>query len=412
MDVAARTARTAGWAFTFVMLAVMLTTVTVRQGHQEFPGPTLLVFSVLAWLPLLIRTYRPLTALVGTVVAESLHLAVVPFVDPGLQTPIAMGAYQPVPLATMAAAFTLASRVPQRLGWTAGGSAAAVLLAVSLLTRPHSLLATDIVMTNLVLLATAAGAVISGRRDRRDREARERVDEKENAVLDERLRIARELHDALAHNLTLVNAQAGVADYLLRTDPAAAAVALRDISRHTGRALDELRATIGLLRREGDDPASSTAPGELLPTPGLDELDTLLAGFRSAGATIDLVVTGPPASLGQHGDLAAYRIVQEALTNATKHAPGVPVRVRLAWSSGRLDVDVANDGPAVARAHPAPGTGHGLIGMRERALAAGGTLRAGPAPGGGFTVSATLPAEESADDAGPGDRTTTGGTGA
>jgi hypothetical protein len=110
-------------AFTFGTLALMLTAVTLRQGHEEFPGPALLFFSGLAWLPLLMRTRWPLAVLVATVVAESLHLALVPFVAPGLATPIALAAYQPVPVATMVAAFTVATQVPRRTAWIAGGSA-------------------------------------------------------------------------------------------------------------------------------------------------------------------------------------------------------------------------------------------------------------------------------------------------
>ncbi len=382
-------------AFTFGTLVVMLSAVWLRQGHQVFPGPTLLVFSLLAWLPLVVRTRWPIGVLVATVFIESLHLALVPFVLPGLETPMAIAAYQPVPVATMAAVFTIATRAPRRTAWIAGGSAAGWLLVVSLLTRPLTLLATDIVMLlNLVIIATAVGTGIAGRRDHRARVARERSEHIRHEVDGERLRIARELHDVLAHSLTLVNTQAAVADYLMRTDPQAAAEALRGLTQHTRQAMDDLRATVGLLRQDGDagETANLDGPAGLAPVPGLERLPDLLEGFRAAGSDVRLTVTGEPRGLPPSGDLAAYRIVQEALTNATKHAPGAPVDVALDWVPDELHVRVVNGrAVGVAPGHRAPGTRHGLIGMRERALAAGGSLRLERPADGDFVVNAVIP---------------------
>lgn len=216
----------------------------------------------------------------------------------------------------------------------------------------------------------------------------------QRAVLDERLRIARELHDVLAHNLTLVNAQAGVARYLMRSDVEAADAALGDIATHTGRAIDELRATIGLLRRR-DDPDGADLT--LRPVPGLKALDELVRGFESAGTVLDVQSTGTPVPLDQHVDLAAYRIVQESVTNASKHAPGQQVTVVLAWNAAGVRIRVVN--PVTADPHRAggPGTRNGVIGMRERAAASGGTFRAGVAPGSAqFEVVATLPVSTTA----------------
>ncbi|HEY3436416.1 MAG TPA: histidine kinase [Actinotalea sp.] len=372
---------------TLLVLAAMLTTLGVRQGALAFPGPSLLVATAAAWLPLLARSRWPLRALVLTVLAEAVHLAVLPLVGSGdLSASVVMGAYQPVPLATMVAAWTVAARAPRPIGWTAGGTAASVLLAASLLGQPHSLLATDVVMFDLVLIATGAGAVAAGRRDRVARLERERVQGTQQAITDERLRIARELHDVLAHNLVLVNAQASVAEYLLRSDPAAATRALQDISRHTGRAIDDLRATVGLLRRDDE----SGGGDDLRPVPGIARLPELVAALEAAGARITVTTTGTPLTLGEHADLAAFRIVQESLTNAVKHAPGSPIEVRLDWSDQQLALRVAN-GPAAHGLPAAPRTGHGLVGMRERARAAGGSLEVRrPAPG-GFVVEAVLP---------------------
>jgi len=390
------------------MLAMMLTTASVRTSQFVAPGPALLTFTLLAWGALLFRTYRPVLALAGTVVFE---LCILVFLavptSLALQTS-GMGAYQPVPLASMVAAYTVASRTPQRFGWTAGTVAGGLLFAASALTHPTSFLLADLVMFYLVLSGTGVGVIVTARRDRAERLVRDAAESTARAVLDERLHIARELHDVLAHNLTLINAQAGVAEYLLSTRPEDAAVALRDITQHTARAIDELRATLGLLRSDGS-PSTGTSTGTSTgaatgmstdgvegPTPGIDQLAELAGAFRSAGTTVEVAVTGERGELDQHADLAAYRIVQEALTNAAKHAPGTAVGVTLDWSADALAIRVSNAAPPRASRAAAPGTGHGLIGMRERAEAAGGAFDAGAVRDGGFLVSATLPVRATA----------------
>ena len=393
-------------AATLGVLVVMLATASLRTGAFAVPDATLLAFSIAAWVPLLVRTSRPLVALAGTVLLESLHLALLPIVAPVAATTV-MGSYQPVPLATAVAAFTVASRAPRSVRWGPGVASGGLLLLVSVVAHPLSLLWTDLVIVELVVMGTAVGALVANRHERIARDARDRDDAMARAVLDERLRIARELHDVLAHNLTLVNAQAAVADYLVRTDPHAAAEALHGLTQHTRRALDELRATVGLLREEGDGVGRVVADGDpaLTPAPRLDRLDELLDGFRAAGTDVRLTVAGPRGELSSRGDLAAFRIVQEALTNATKHAAGVPVQVHLDWTVEELRIRVSNDraagvaagqqgsGAGRATGHgTGHGSGHGLIGMRERALAAGGSLQV-TRTGDGFAVSATLPAE-------------------
>jgi signal transduction histidine kinase len=335
----------------------------------------------------------PVLALVVT--AESLHLLLLPYVDPGT-APVAVAAYQPVPLATMLAAYTVAALRRPRVGWTAGLTAAAVLLVVSLIARPVRLLGTDMVMVDLILIATAVGAAIGYRRSRWAQLAREHEAEVRNRVLDERLRIARELHDVLTHRLTLVNAQAGVAEYLLATDPPTAGTALHDIATNTRAALDELRATVGLLRTHpedrADDQEDDTGPEARRPLPGIEQLGELIAGFRAAGAAVDVTVEGQPDGLTAGGELAVYRIVQEALTNATKHAPGSATTVALQWAPDGLGVTVTNGPPSASQHGRQPsGAGLGLVGMRERALATGGHLTAGRRPDGGFVIAAFIP---------------------
>ena len=374
---------------TLATLVVMLVAVALREGSGggfTSPGWPLLAFTVLAWLPLTVRTRWPLPVLAATVVVHAAQLLLLPQIDPGLTTQ-GMGAYQPVPVATMVAAFTAAVRVPRRTAWRAGVVASLLLPLAAIIGQPDDQLLTDLVMCNLVLDGTALGALVAGRRDRLSQEARQRAEDTRRAVEAERLRIAAELHDVLAHHLTLVNAQVGVAGYLLSSDPQAAGTALEGLAEHTRQALDELRATVGLLRRDDADGHDTGRS----PVPGLDRLPDLLAAVRAAGTAVEIRTDGDPRSLPAAGDHAAYRIVQESLTNATKHAPGTRVTLLLDWTDGavlRLRVDNA---PPPRPSSPGPGTSHGLIGMSERARAAGGTVTAGPAPDGGYVVTAALP---------------------
>ncbi|MEV8351258.1 sensor histidine kinase [Streptomyces niveus] len=217
----------------------------------------------------------------------------------------------------------------------------------------------------------------------RDGEARRRVAE-------ERVRIARELHDLVAHQITLANAQATVAAHLFDIRPEQTRKSLSELVETTGHALDELRSTVGLLRQSGD----TAGPAE--PAPGLSRLPALLASFRGAGLEVTVEQEGTARPLAPGVDLTAYRIVQEALTNVTKHAATGTARVHLAWNRDRVTITVADDGEGAtglpgAVAVPGRSAGYGLIGMRERATAAGGQLSAGRRPEGGFLVSAELP---------------------
>jgi signal transduction histidine kinase len=380
---------------TLVWLAAMIQTSFVRTGRSEVPDLGLWLGIMGAWAPLLLRTYRPLLAVVGTVVAESMILIFLSLPEVVARAAGSMGAYQPAPLATMLAVATLASRSSRRAGWLAGVVAGGALAVIGLTTQSSVTVLTDLVVFYVVVTAAALGVWRAGRRERARRAADELRAHTQQAVLDERLRIARELHDVLAHNLTLVNAQAGVARYLLRSDADAAEQALRGITQHTGRAIDELRATIGLLRsldHDADDP-TTRGSDPLRPVPGLKSVDDLVASFAGAGTTVRLTAGGAPLRLAQQVDLAAYRIVQEALTNAAKHAPGTVIDVGLTWTAAGVRIRVANPPDPQPGRTPAPGTGSGLIGMRERATSAGGSLRAGRSADGGFEVVATLPAD-------------------
>lgn len=203
-------------------------------------------------------------------------------------------------------------------------------------------------------------------------------------VSDERLRIAREVHDGVAHALASINVQAGVGEHLGHRDPGRSQAILGSIRVVSQDALDDLRATVGRLRSDGD----ATEPPA---SPGLAELDRLVSMARDAGLSVDLRVDGRLSDLPREVDLAAYRIVQESITNAIKHAGDARVEVVVSHREGTVRVMVADDGTGCPD-DPSHGEGgHGLAGMRERAEQLRGTLQAGPAPSGGFRVVAELP---------------------
>jgi len=206
------------------------------------------------------------------------------------------------------------------------------------------------------------------------------------ALADERARIARELHDVVAHTISVVAIQADAADAALDVDPTRARVPLQTIRRSAAEALTEMRRLLSVLRAE--EPA-----GELAPSPGLDRLPGLIDRARAAGADVTLDITGAARPVPASLDLSAYRIVQEALTNVGKHAAGAPASIVLDWGQDALAIEIRNPGADLERAD-ANGSGHGLIGMRERARMLGGEFSAGPADGGGFLVRASLPYPE------------------
>ncbi|WP_088290848.1 sensor histidine kinase [Kineosporia sp. A_224] len=202
----------------------------------------------------------------------------------------------------------------------------------------------------------------------------------------ERARIARDLHDVVAHSLAVMITQADGGRYAARSNPDSAVQALETIAETGRNALSEMRRLLGVLRDEAP-PTSATTP-----QPGLEDLSTLVDGLRSGGLAVTLESRGEPATLPQGMGLAAYRIVQEGLTNVLKHAgPQATARVHLWWSPSALTVDVVDDGRGAAAVAPDDGPGHGLLGMRERAAVYGGSVQAGPMPGGGFGVRAVFP---------------------
>jgi signal transduction histidine kinase len=216
----------------------------------------------------------------------------------------------------------------------------------------------------------------------------ERHAEAKVAAAAERARIARELHDVVAHHVSVMVVQADGAGYMLRSDPDRAATALAAVAATGRQALTELRRMLGVLRSEGERAA-------LAPVPGLGEVRELLDQSRAAGLEVTYTLTGAPRELPDGAELAAYRVVQESLTNTRKHAGrAATAAVTLHYESDGLTVEVTDDGVAAPTGEPG---GHGLAGMRERVALYGGTVTAGPLPGGGFGVRAWLPLRKPAD---------------
>ena len=207
--------------------------------------------------------------------------------------------------------------------------------------------------------------------------------EAQRAVAEERTRIARELHDVVAHSMSVMVVQAGAARRILATDPARASEALGAVEATGRESLTEMRRMLGVLRNVDEEAAA------LSPQPGLDDFDRLLQNCDEAGLPVALTVTGQVRRLAPGLELNAYRVVQESLTNSLKHAGPATATVHLHYRGDALEVEVTDDGRGAA-ATTAGGSGQGLIGMRERVEAYGGHLTAGPRPGGGFAVNATF----------------------
>jgi signal transduction histidine kinase len=209
---------------------------------------------------------------------------------------------------------------------------------------------------------------------------RERVERERTAVAEERRRIARDLHDVIAHSVSVMTVQAGAARLLLDEEPARAREPLLSVEETGRQALAEMRRLLGIMRRNDSDPA-------LAPQPGLARLDHLLAQAGRAGLPVELTVEGEPKALAAGVDLAAYRIVQEALTNARRHGRSTRAQVAVRYGRETLELEIENDGRIASSREG----GHGLLGMRERVELYGGELDTGPRPRGGYAVHVRLP---------------------
>ncbi|MGV9456009.1 sensor histidine kinase [Streptomyces sp. NPDC003635] len=351
----------------------------VTWGIRSPDVPSLLLITVSA-IALVFRRRAP-----RTVLAVTGAVSVIESVTGDPRAPVAMSA--------VIALYTVASTTDRHTTWRLGLLTMTVLTGAAMLAGPLPWYAQE----NLAIFAwtgigATAGDAIRSRRafvdaiqERAERAERTREEEARRRVAEERLRIARDLHDVVAHHIALVNVQAGVAAHVMDKRPDQAKEALAHVREASRSALNELRATVGLLRQSGDP----EAPTE--PAPGLDRLDELVGTFRSAGLQVEVARADQGTTLPAAVDLAAYRVIQEALTNVRKHAGNeAKAEVSVVRVGPHVEITVLDDGVHDPDA-PVEGGGHGLLGMRERVTALRGTLTTGPRYGGGFRVHAILP---------------------
>jgi signal transduction histidine kinase len=365
-----------------VLLVGVVVAVGVATRAEASTRPLALTLALAAALALLLRRRAPTATLV---VSGGLVLALVA---------IDHAAGSVAVIAPAVALYSLAlSRGRIHLVAAVVAVAAAVVVADLFLAghHAHALTLQTAAHVALVAVPVLAAEALRNRRsytrlllERLELAERTREEEAQRRAEQERLRIARDLHDVVAHTLTTINVQAGVAAHLLDRDPSQGKRALATIEAASHDALDELRAILGVLRDQDGAAAS------LEPAPGLDSVDSLVAGFCETGDKISVEVKGErPERVPEAVQLAAFRIVQESLTNARRHAPGAATRMRLAYAADELRVAIENDLGSVSDGNGGR-TGVGIVGMRERATALGGTLEAGPS-GACFQVLAALP---------------------
>ena len=300
----------------------------------------------------------------------------------------------PLSFAILIYVYTAGARCPRRVS-LAGLAAVEGLLGLVWLARPGSVGdESTLVLDGLIVFAAWWLGDGTRRRQEAIAAAQHRTAELEQAreelarraVTEERLRIARELHDVVAHSMSIIAVQSGVGVHVLDSQPEEARKALVAVEATSRQALIEMRRLLGVLRQEAE------ARGSLAPAPGLAEVEALAADVARAGVRVEVRIEGVPADLPAGLDLSAYRIVQEALTNVVKHAGPATARVGVRYAPGEVAVEVVDDGRGPGAGSSGRG-GHGIAGMRERAALYGGTLEAGPLPGGGFRVAARLPLE-------------------
>ena len=243
-----------------------------------------------------------------------------------------------------------------------------------------------VALTALVAFALLIRWLVLSRRQLARQEEVSELERARRTILEEKARIARDLHDVVAHHMSLVVVQAQSAPYRIDNVSAEARAEFDSIGATAREALNEIRGMLGVLRSDGET-------AEHAPQPGADDVVDLLEGTRRAGVPVSWSIVGSTATLPETSGLAVYRILQESLSNASRHAPGAPVTVAIDYGDTLITLDVTNGRGTTGPNDSAASTGgHGLVGMRERALSVGGTLSASPRPDGGFTVIAQLPA--------------------
>jgi signal transduction histidine kinase len=402
------------WRAIDALVAIVLAGLTVpflaRVEHpvtHHLPLWAETLLAVASTLPLAYRRHRPLTvmAVVGVALTVATAFGV---------------AFGPNPAIGLAV-YTVATQLDRRRSLAALAAVEVALVTAVVVVEITTTVLGDLTLGPVIAAAgwfagdsvRARRAYAAGLAEQAAQRRREEVERARRSVVEERVRIARDLHDVVAHSLSVIAVQAGMGRHVLDTQPERAAEALDAVETTSRGALGELRRVVGLLRQaEQPDPTLS-------PAPGLGDLPQLIDQVRAAGVPVELDVQGEPSLLPQGMELSVYRIVQEALTNVVKHAGPARARVSISYGAGAMEVEIVDDGrgfePRLTAGNgarpdrassPEPsideGTGsdvvrHGIIGMRERVVLFGGSLAVGPGPEGGFRVAVQLPLEHATD---------------
>jgi signal transduction histidine kinase len=356
------------------LLSIILTTSTLDTQDQAHGNPyshiTLLFFAVIVSAPLVLRTRFPALAWGASALALIITST---GIGPGT---LSTAVYLPAGVVVyMLCLYAVAVRCKAWFAISAGVVTTVGAIIIDSRTAVGALLAA---------IPLLAGAYIRSRRTSRVELAEQaKQHEGERALLEERQRIAREMHDIVAHHMSVIAIQAEAGPRKVADPPPELVESFRDIRASALDGLAELRRLLGVLR---------TGTPDTTPQPGLGQLTPLLDSARNAGVRVDLSVSGVPRPLPQGMDLSAYRILQEALSNAMRHAPGSTVRVEVAYFPSSVVIKVRNDLSLAGNGNGSvAAAGHGIIGMRERAAMLGGQLDAGPTDDGGFLVTAVLP---------------------
>lgn len=391
--------RAVGLVLDLLLLVALVTAmlVEIRYADESLDAPALSLV-VLAALPVLLWRSRPALGLV-------LGMATLYLVMSQLDI------YQTVPFTSMVCGYGVALATDRRRTVLTGLALVPFVLAAIWLFGHRDDLPPLEIPKNLAFVAAplVLGSAVRERRahtqsllDRAEAAERTREEEARRRVGEERLRIARDVHDVVAHAMVAINVQAGVGAHLLDRDPERARQTLVDIKRVSGEALADLRATLDTIRTPDEATEGGGGEAPVRPTQGLADLEDLAHSLRIAGVDVSVQVApglvAPPSATAA----AVFRIVQEALTNVVRHARGARVEVQVTTVGDDLRVEVTDDGRGeTVLGVPAPdGTGSGVRGMRERAEALGGRLEAGPRPEGGWAVRATLPVPQTSGGAG------------
>ena len=373
-----------GWLHRHPLLAdfalAMAFVVVVAIGPEDVvesgaAGALAHVLVLLSGVPLVLRRKFPL----GVLLVVTVALAV--FYGIGCKTSLGV-------IGPLLAAYTVGVHKPFPLAAAGTGVATAVIYTGAAVGTPADLMPSAVLFgTTQAAIALTAGHVVRLRLRQAEQLRRDRDREAERAVTEERMRIAHELHDVVAHHLSVVSVQAGLARYVFDSEPETARDALGTISTAARGSLDELARLLSVLRPQAEDgPADAD---RFHPQPGLADLPALVESIRAAGVQVELSSEGEPRPLSPGAELCAYRVAQEALTNVLKHAPDSAAAVVLRHQGEQLELLVSNS--AAAAPASAGSSGHGLIGMCERAKMYGGTVESGPRREGGFQVVLRLP---------------------